>query len=79
MEEVAHGIDEDHLRFGQFQWLDELLGHQPEVETPRVRVTGCIAKPFGKGFCIAVFATRADFVAAPHKDPNLNQPIQSVF
>ena len=62
MEEIAHGIHEDHARRAPAQRQIEPLGTQREIETGGKGMARGAAKSFRKAFGVAVVTAGADLV-----------------
>lgn len=69
VEQVAHGVDENHARLFPRKRLFETGRSKRQVEPRLERVALHAAKPFREPFRIAVVATRADFRAARDRIP----------
>ena len=54
MEEVAHRVDEDHLRCRPAERLGELLGHEAQVESLLVRVVRDAPESLGERLGVAM-------------------------
>ena len=64
VEEVAHGVDEDHARPPPPQGLVELLGDEAEVESLLVGMPWNAAEPFGEDLSVAIGAARTHLGAS---------------
>jgi len=69
VEQVAHGVDEDHLRLADRKGLFQAAGPKRKIETRFERVIGHASEAFGKPFGIAVVAAGADLGAARYRVP----------
>jgi len=74
VEEVAHGIDEDHFGLAPAEGFGEFFGNEARVETLLVGMAFDAAKAFGEGFGVAMFAAGADFGAAADGVPGCVGP-----
>ena len=74
MEEIAHGVREDHLRRPPTQGLGKFLGHKLQVKALLVGMAGNAAKPFCEDLSVTVFAARADFGATADGVPGCVGP-----
>src|SRR5262249_55598734 len=74
VEQIAHGIDEDHPRFVPAQRISEFLWDQPEIESPFVGMALDATEPLSEGLGITVLAPRADLRAATDRIPRRIRP-----
>lgn len=70
VEEITHGVHENHARATPTRRLGQALGTQGEVETALVGVPANAAEALCKTLCVAVVTTRADFGAASDGIPS---------
>ena len=75
VEEVAHGIDENHFGLAPAERLGEFFGNEARIEALFVGMAFDAAESFGKGFGVAVFAAGADFGAATDRVPGRVGPL----
>jgi hypothetical protein len=69
MEQIAHRIDEDHLRLAPEKRLTHPFGAELKVEAIFKRVASYSSKPFRETLGIAIIAASADFRATRHRIP----------
>ena len=69
MEEVGHGVHEDHLRLFPSERQLKPFGPEPQIEPLFKRMSRHTAKPLGKRLRIAMFAPGTDFRAAGDRIP----------
>src|SRR5262245_35941696 len=75
MEEVAHGIDEDHARLAPVQRLLQALGPHRQVKAVLKGMAMCAPETFGKSLCVAVVAAGTDLRAPRHRVPRRIGPL----
>jgi hypothetical protein len=75
MEEVAHGVDEDHSRFLPLQRLSELLWNKADVEALFKGMSRNPAESLSKSLRIAILAACADLAAAAYGIPRCIRPL----
>ena len=75
VEQVAHRVDEDHLRRAPPQRLRELLRDEPQIEALLVRMAWHAAEPLGERLGVAVLAAGADLRAAADRVPRRVGPL----
>ena len=69
VEEVGHGIHENHLRFSPTERHFQPLGPELQIKPLFIRVIQHTAEPFGKRLGVTVLAPRTDFRAAGNGIP----------
>jgi len=69
VEEVAHGVDENHPRFAPLKGLLKALRAQRQVEAALEGMAGHTAESFGEPLGVAAIAPGADLRAARHRVP----------
>src|SRR5713226_915097 len=77
MEEVAHGIDKNHLGSAPAKRLSELLRHQSQIESLFVGMAFNPAEAFRESLRVAMLAAVADLGAAAHGVPGCVGPLNS--
>src|SRR5581483_6398225 len=75
VEQVAHGVDEDHLRPTPAPRHIEQVRMQGYFKTIAVTVSPHCLKTTGHTFCIAVLATLADLGTSRHGIPGHLRPL----
>jgi hypothetical protein len=74
VEEIAHGVHEDHLGISPPKRLRKLLRNHPEVETLLERMTLNTSEALGESLGIAMLTTGADLGAAANWIPRSISP-----
>lgn len=69
VEEIAHGIDEDHSRTLPSQRVTQTLGAQRQIETGFEWMTADASKSLREAFGVAVVAAGADLRTTRHRVP----------
>src|SRR5215831_6447986 len=77
MKQVAHRIDEDHLRHAPAQGFGEFFRYQAQVKPLLVWMAFDSPEPFSKYFSVTMLATGTDLCAAPHRVPRRVCPFDS--
>ena len=79
VEQVAHRVDEDHLRLRPAQRLGKFLWDQAEIEPLLVGMPWHAAEPLGESLGIAMSAAGADLGAAADRVPGCVGPFDLGF
>lgn len=74
VEEVAHGVDEDHFGLPPAERFGEFFGNEARVEALFVGMALDAAETLGEGFSVAMFAAGTDFGAAADGVPGCVSP-----
>lgn len=74
MEEVAHGVDENHFGLAPAERFREFFGNEARIEALFVGMAFDAAETLGKSFGVAVFAAGTDFGAAADRIPGCVSP-----
>src|SRR5688500_17927619 len=75
VEEITHGVDEDHAGFGPSQWFGQFLGDQPQIKSLLVGMSGYAAKPFRKRLRVAMLAAWTNLGATADRVPCCVRPL----
>jgi hypothetical protein len=79
VEQIAHGVDENHARHRPRKWFHELVGHKPEIKPPLVRMAFNTPESFGECLSVAVLAARAYLCATSNRIPSSISPFNLCF
>src|SRR5580704_2818231 len=74
MEQVAHGVDEDHSRAPPGQWFHQLAGNEPWIKTTLISMANNSTESLGEPLGITELAPWADFCTAADRVPGCIGP-----
>src|SRR5437763_2432783 len=75
MKKIAHGVDENHPAGAPFQGFSQFFGHQTQIKSALVWMSGNAAKALGECLGVAMRASGTDLRAPANRVPGCVSPL----